>query len=169
MKEQKPISHLAAGLIIGAILIVFTLVIQFTGMETNSAIGWVSYLIILGGIIVFINLYGKAMDNQVSFGNLFSYGFKTTTVVTLVMILFSVILFLLFPDMKEKMFEVARQKMEERKDITADEIESGMSLWKRMFWVFTIGGILLLYAIIGAIASLIGAAITKKNKINPAG
>ena len=169
MKEQKPITNVTAGLIIGAILIVFTLALQFAGIENNTSVGWFSYLIILGGIIVFIVLYGKAMDNQVSFGNLFSYGFKTTAVLTLVMILFTVIFFLLFPDVKEKMFEVARQKMEERKDITPDQIESGVSLWKRMFWVFTIGGILLLYAIIGAIASLIGAAIAKKNKLNPAG
>jgi len=48
-----------------------------------------------------------------------------------------------------------------------DQIEKGLALWKKMFWVFTIGGTLLLYAIIGAIGSLIGAAVTKKKPVNP--
>jgi len=166
MNEQKPISHLIAGLIIGAIMIVFSLVVEFAGLQQIKGVPLIGYGIIMASLILFITMYGKSMNGQVTFGNLFSYGFKTTAVLMLIMILFTIIFFLLFPDIKEKIFELTRQKMEER-DMSDDEIEKGLSLWKRMFWVFTIGGIALVYAVVGAIASLIGAAITKKKPINP--
>ncbi len=166
MNEQKPISHLVAGLIIGAIMIIFSLVVEFAGLQQIKGVPLIGYGIIMASLILFITMYGKAMNSQVTFSNLFSYGFKTTAVLMLIMILFTIIFFLLFPDIKEKIFELTRQKMEER-DMSDDEIEKAISLWKRMFWVFTIGGIALVYAVVGAIASLIGAAITKKKPINP--
>src|SRR5258706_3108450 len=166
MNEQKPISHLVAGLIIGAVMIIYSLVVQFSGMDQVKGVPLVGYAIIMAGLILFITLYGRAMNNRVTFGNLFSYGFKTTAVIMLIMIFFTVVFFLLFPDIKEKIFELTRQKMEER-NMSDDEIEKGLSLWKKMFWVFTIGGIALVYAIVGAIASMIGAAITKKKPVSP--
>lgn len=167
MEQKKPISHLVAGLIIAAVLIVYTIILQFSKIMQTGIFAWIPPLIIVAGLVTFINIYGNAQKNQVSFGNLFSYGFKTTAVITLVIIFFTIVFFLIFPEIKTKMFETARQQMEERGNLTEDEIEKGLSTWQKMFWVFAIGGILLIYAIVGAIGSLIGAAITKKKPINP--
>jgi|KBSSwiStaDraftv2_1062776.scaffolds.fasta_scaffold07158_11 NADH:ubiquinone oxidoreductase subunit 6 (subunit J) len=166
MEPQKPISHLVAGLIIGAIMVIFFLILQFTGLGQTPGVQWVGYVILISGLVIFINMYSKTMNGRVTFGNLFGYGFKITAVLTLIVIFFTVCFFLLFPDIKEKIFEITRQKMEER-NTPDDQIEKGLALWRKMFWVFTIGGTLLLYAIIGAIGSLLGAAITKKKPINP--
>lgn len=166
MEQKKPISHIVAGAIIAGILIIFSCVLYFTNSQAAGA-NWLQYLIIVAGLVLFINLYGKAMNNQVGFGNLFAYGFKTTAFLTLIMIAFMVIFFLAFPEVKEKMFDLTRQKMEERGNLTEDEIDKGLAVWRKMFWVFTIGGVLLVYAIVGAIGSAIGAAITKKKPINP--
>ena len=38
---------------------------------------------------------------------------------------------------------------------------------EKYFWVFAIGGTMLMFVIVGAIGSLIGAAVTKKRPINP--
>lgn len=166
METKKPISHLVAGLILAGILIIFSCAVYFAGLQ-NSMLNWLQYAIIVGGLIIFINLYGKAMNNQLSFGNLFSYGFKTTAFLALIVIAFFVIFFLAFPDIKEKGLEMARQRMEEQGKLTQDQIDQGMQLARKMFWPLTIGGIMLAYAIIGAIGSLIGAAVTKKRPINP--
>ena len=167
MEQKKPINHIVAGAIIAGILIVYSCALYFTGIEQTGIYGWLPIIIIIAGLIIFINLYGKALNNQVGFGNLFAYGFKTTAFLTLIVIAFTVIFFLIFPEIKEKMIETSRQKMEERGNLTEDEIDKGIALWKKMFWVFTIGGIMLIYAIVGAIGSVIGAAITKKRPINP--
>lgn len=166
MEQKKPITHLVAGLIIAGILIIFSCAVYFAGLQ-NSAFNWLQYAIIIGGLIIFINLYGKALNNQVSFGNLFSYGFKTTAFLALIIMAFFVIFFLAFPDLKEKGFEMARQKLEEQGKLTQDQIDQAMQMGRKMFWVFTIGGIMLVYAIVGAIGSLIGAAVTKKQPNNP--
>ena len=91
MEEKKPISHFVAGLIIAAILIIYSTLLNYMGLFQNQSLGWVSYFIFIGGLILFINLYGKAKNNQVTFGNLFSYGFKATSIITLIMILYIVI------------------------------------------------------------------------------
>src|SRR5258706_9781299 len=113
MKEKKPIGHIVAGLIIACVLVLLTILLYYTGMQQSGMVTYLPYVVIILGLITFINIYGNAKKNQVSFGDLFSYGFKTTAVLTLVMISFTIIFLLLFPEIKEKLFEIARQKMEE--------------------------------------------------------
>jgi Protein of unknown function (DUF4199) len=167
MEEKKPISHLLAALVIAAVLIVYSLALYFTGNQMNTGLAWLTYIFIVGGLILFINLYGKALNNQVTFGNLFAYGFRTTAFLALIMIAFTVVFMLLFPEIKEKSFEVARQKMEEQGKFTDEQIEQNLQTGRKLFWVFAIGGIILIYAIVGAISSLIGAAVAKKKPVNP--
>ena len=69
MEEKKPISHFVAGLIIAAILIIYSTLLNYMGLFQNQSLGWVSYFIFIGGLILFTNLYGKAKNNQVTFGN----------------------------------------------------------------------------------------------------
>ncbi|TMI85533.1 MAG: DUF4199 domain-containing protein [Bacteroidetes bacterium] len=166
MEPKKPMSHFVAASVIAAVLIIYTLVLQFTGLWKNPSMAWISYILMVAGLIFFVNQYGNALDNQVTFGNLFSYGFKTTALLALIMIAFTVILFSIFPDIREKMVEIARQRMEDR-NTPEDQIDKGIEMWQKMFWVLTIGGIILVYAIVGAIGSLIGAAVTKKKPVNP--
>jgi amino acid transporter len=165
--EKKPITHVTAGLIIAAVLIIWSMFLQFMDLTGNTALGWVQTILVIILLIIFINLYGKAHDNTLSFGNLFAYGFKTSAVFTVIQIIFLVIFFLIFPDMKEKTFEVARQKMEENPNITEDQIEQGLEWTRKLFWVFVIAGTMFALLITGVIASLIGAAITKKRPHNP--
>ena len=167
MEEKKPISHLVAGLIIAAILVVYSILINYMDLSQNQTMGWISYIILLGGLILFVNLYGKAKNNQVTFGNLFSYGFKATAIITLIMVLFIVIFFMAFPEFKDKIVEAAREGMEKQGKMTDDQIDQGMAMFEQNFILFSAGGALFMYLILGAIGSLIGAAITKKQPRSP--
>jgi hypothetical protein len=167
MEQQKPISNVTAGLVIGGLLVVLSLVSYYLNNNAASAVQWLTYLVIIGGLIVFINLYAKAHDYSFSFGNLFAYGFRTTAVYTLVVIAFVVIFNMIFPAMKEKGFDLARQKLEQDGKLTDDQIDSAIQMTRKYFWVFAIGGTLLANIIMGAIGSLIGAAVTKKRPNNP--
>ncbi len=167
MNEQKPISHLVAGLIIGALMIILSLVAEYLGFENSTGMYVCSLVIFIGGLVLFILLYGKSKHNQVGFGSLFAYGFKTTTFIILIFIAFTVVYVLLFPEYKEKAMEEARKQMAKRRDLTPSEIEDGVAMYRRMFWVYTIGYILITFAILGAIGSVIGAAVTKRKKPNP--
>jgi len=167
MEEKKPISHFVAGLIIAAILIIYTTLLNYMGLFQNQSLGWVAYFVLIGGLVLFVNLYGKAKNNQVTFGNLFSYGFKATSIITLIMILYIVIFFMAFPEFKDKIVETAREGMEKQGNMTDDQIDQGLEMFERNFILFTGGGALFMYLVLGAIGSLIGAAITKKQPRSP--
>lgn len=167
MDTQKPISHIAAGLIIAGILVIFSTVVSFAGLSASPGVSLIQPVIIVIGLIFLIRSYGKANNYGLSFGNLFSYGFKTTAVFTVITIIFSVLFLLLFPDLKEKSFEMARQQMEDNPKLTEDQIDEAIEISKKFFWVGVVGGSMIFMIITGAIGSLIGAGVTKKQPQNP--
>ncbi len=59
MEQKKPMTHITAGLLIAAIIVVFAIVTQFLGLAQQSSIGWLQYVLIIGALIYFVNQYGK--------------------------------------------------------------------------------------------------------------
>ncbi len=142
----------------------FTIILNLGKLQGNSIIGWLSYLLIIGGIAGFVIKYGADVNGNVTFGNLFAYGFKTTAVLAVLFIAFMILFYLIFPEYKAQMLEIAREKaLEKAKDGDKESIEKGMEMFNKFFWVGLIAGIMISYAILGVIGSVIGAAIAKKN------
>jgi hypothetical protein len=167
MEQIKPVSHVVAGLIIAAAIIVLAIIMNFAGNSGDASGGALNYIIIIGGLAYFVNRYGKETNYTATFGNLFSYGFKATAVFTIIFIAFLILFNLLFPEFKEKAMEMAQQRLEEQGKLNEDQIDQAVQMTKKYFWIFAIGGTMLMFIIIGAIGSLIGAAITKKRPNNP--
>lgn len=165
--EKKPLSHITMGGIIGGIIIVYSMVLNFMDLTANKTLGYVSYLIILIGIVMAVNMYGKSVDHTATFGKLFSFGFKATAVMTILFIAFQVLFFLIFPEYKEKVFDIAREEMLKDGKVNEEQVEMGVQMVRNLFWVFLIGGTLFGFVVLGAISSLIGAAVTKKNPQSP--
>ena len=165
--EQKVTSPTTKGLIIALALVVLSLIVQFTGSEQTIWGRWLGIVILCAGVIWACISYGQQMNGNVTFGNVFAHGFKTSAVVTVLSILFMVIILLVMPDIKEKGMEAARAEMEKNPNMTESQIEQGVAMASKFFYVFLIAGILFGYLIIGLIASLIGAGVTKKTPKTP--
>lgn len=161
--EQTITTSTTKGIVISLILIVFGLVIYFLNLNSNSGLQYISYAIFILGIIWSVNFYGKQIDHNATFGNYFAHGFKITAIVTSIMIIYIVIFVYLFPDVKEKAMEAARKSMESKGQMTQEQINQALGITQKFFMVFLVGATLLGYLIFGALASLIGAGITKKN------
>jgi hypothetical protein len=161
--EQTVTTSSTKGIIISLILIVIALATYFLDLDASSGIQYVSYVIFIAGIIWSVNIYGKQINHNSTFGNYFAHGFKVAALVTAIMIIYVVIFVNLFPDMKEKAMEAARKNMEAKGKMTPDQITQALTFTKKFFMVFAIGATLLGYLIFGALASLIGAGVTKKN------
>ncbi len=155
------------GLIISLVLIILSVIGYIANMDQQSWYKWLSVLIFCVGIIYACINFGKQSDDNVTFGNAFAYGFKTSAVVTCIMIVFLVVFILVFPEMKDKAMDIARKSMEEKQGMSAEQIETGLSFVRKSFMLFAILGSLFLYLVTGVIASLIGAAVTKKNPQTP--
>jgi small-conductance mechanosensitive channel len=160
--EQKITTPVTKAIIISLVIIVISLAATFLNQKVNGSFQWIGYVIFLAGIILSITYYGKQIGHQSTFGNYFAHGFKVAAIVTIFMIFYVVIFMALFPEFKEKAFEEARKGMES-KNLTEEQIDKGLEFTKKFFTVLLIGGTLVYYLFIGAIAALIGAAITKKN------
>lgn len=167
MEDQKPISPVMKGVIISLLMMVLSLIAYFTGQESAGWSRWLGNIILFAGVLWACISYGKQLNNNVTFGNVFSHGFKVSAIVTIFLILFSIIFFLLFPEVKEKALNAARTEMEKGGKMQEDQIEQAIAMARKFFFVFTIGGLMFIYMIIGTIASLIGAAVTKKDPRPP--
>lgn len=167
MEEKKITSPQIKGLIISLIVIVLGIIGYFTGIAFSGWFNWVVNIIMFGAIIFVCVHYANEKEGYVTFGNVFSHGFKVTAVIAVILLVYSLLsTTLLFPEMKEKTIEMQRLKMEER-GMADDQIETAMAFTKKYFTAFMIFGVLLGTLIFGCIASLIGAAIAKKKPINP--
>jgi hypothetical protein len=167
MEQKKPITHIGAGLIISAILVLYSVVFYFLDLYTNRPLTWLAYLIPFAGIILFINLYARAYDYRRTFGDLFSYGFKATTIIALVDIAFTLIFHFAFPEFKEKIMAITKEQMANDERLSADSLESSIEMVERYYMIAMIGGTLLWCMITGTLGALVGAGVTKKKKINP--
>ena len=143
--ETKVTTHIVKGVILGAVYILLSTIIYAFNLYSIQWLSLLIYLFIFAGIIISNIVYANQNNNNESFGNIFADGFKTTSLFIIISIAFTVLFFILLPEM----------------------IEDFIAMQKDNFWTFTIAGNIVLNAIIGAIASLIGAGVAKKNPIDP--
>lgn len=160
-------NHISYGLVISALLIIISILLYVFNMDTASWTRWLSGAVIFAGIIIACLNYAKENEGNVSFGNVFSNGFKAAAVIAIVTTIFSLIFINVVPGVKEKAIEMARTQME--KQGQSDEvIEKGLAMTRKFFTVFLIAGSIFGTLVWGLIASLIGAAVAKKKPQPPA-
>ena len=166
--DKQITSHILKGAILGGISILFSIIIYVFNLYTTQWLSFLSYAIFIGGIIYGNILFANQNDNNVSFGNIFAHGFKTTAVVIVITVLYTVLaLYVLFPDMVDKIIEISRTEMAKNPKLTDEMIEQGIAMTKKLFLPFAIAGAIFGTGFLGAIGSLIGAAVAKKNPVDP--
>lgn len=168
--ETKVTTPLIKGIIITLILIVFGLLLYFIDKMQHPALTYIQYALFLAGIIWACITYSQQLNANVTYGNLFAHGFKVTAVITAFMLIYTVLaLNFLFPDMVDKSIEMTRQKLEQSGKATDSQIEAQVNMMRDHFTLFAVAGIIIGFAVFGAISSLIGAAVAKKKPQDPFG
>ena len=162
--ENTVTSHIVKGAILSAISIVFSVIVYVFNLYEMSWLSWINYAIFIGGLIYGAILYANENNNNVTFGNVFAHGFKTTAVVIVITTLFTVLSTkVLFPDMIDKVLEMTRKQLEKNPQMTDEMIEQAVTMTKKFFLPFAIGGAIIGTGILGAIGAAIGAGVAKKN------
>jgi hypothetical protein len=67
--------------------------------------------------------------------------------------------------MKDMAVEEARKQMEAKGTLSQANIDTALEMTRKFFMPFALIGVVIGTLIIGAIGSLLGAAFTKKNKV----
>lgn len=165
--EKKVTSPALKGLVISLLLIVFALVVHFLNLSKNRGLGSIQFVILVAGIIGSAVLFAKQMNGNVTFGNVFSHAFKTAAATTAIMVVYTIIsIKFIVPETVDMAMQEARIGMES-KNMSDDQIDQAIAFTKKFFVPLTAGGVLLFFLITGVIASLIGAAVAKKNPQDP--
>lgn len=159
-------THVMYGFITVLAMIIVNVALYVSGLAFQPWAQYVSYIPFLIGLILNANAFSKANDHYVTFGNVFGSGFKATALIILCLLVWSFLsMYLIFPDMKAKAMEMAQEGMVKR-GLSDEQIEKGMEMMKKSFNLFMVAGVVFGTLIVGAIFSLIAAAIAKK-KGNP--
>jgi hypothetical protein len=163
MEEKQIMSPGIKGLLISLVLIVLSVIVIITNQYQNQVWNIISIAVFVGGVVWACVSYSKQMDANVTFGNVFSHGFKASAAIAVLQALwlFLAISFF-FPSMLDAIGDAQRVAME-KKGMSDDDIEKSMEMAAKFTKPMMIAGSAFMSLLIGAIASLIGAAIAKKN------
>jgi len=162
--ETKIVQPWMKGLILGLITTTYGIALYLMYLWQNKSLGYVSYVVILGGIIWSCIYYAQQMNGNVTFGDVFAHGFKVTASLIVITVVFTFLeVKIIFPEMVDKIIDIAAKDMDKNKNLNESQIKSALDMTRKFMIPFMIGGIILGYGIFGAISSAIGAGIAKKN------
>lgn len=160
---EKKQTHLTWGIITSLVMIVLSLIMMITEIGLKyRVVGWLSMAPVLVGLILNANAYSKANNGFVTYGNVFASCFKASLIVAVFMVAWSVVTIIAFPELKEKTIEMTRQKMATDPRMTEDSINMALDITRKYWNLFAIGGAVIVWPIVGAVCSLIAAAVPPK-------
>ena len=150
-------------MIIALALVIFAVIITVMQQESNRSLTIIPMVVMLGGIVWACLSFSKQMDGNVTFGNVFSHGFKTSAIVAAIMGLYVALsLTVLFPESLDRAMELQRLEMI-KKGVSDSDVDKYMTMGRKM--ALPMGTIfsVIIYLVVGAISALLGASVAKKN------
>jgi hypothetical protein len=162
--ETKIVQPWMKGLIISLITITYSIALYLTDLWQNKSLGYISYAVIMGGIIWSCISYAKQMEGNVSFGNVFAHGFKVTATLIVITVVYTVLsVKVIFPEMTDKILEITAKELEKNPQLSESDAKKALEFTSKFMMPFMIGATIFGYGIFGAISSAIGAGVAKKN------
>lgn len=169
-------SHLANaqkyGLMMGAILIIVSLVLYLAGMvdlETGKAgfLGtFLSYVISIGAVVMGIMAYKKNNGNFLSLGDALKQGMIIGIIGGLIVAIYNIIFFqFIEPDLLDNIREASLEQAEERGQVnsdTEDTMNNMMNIFISPGFIFVVTVVMKFF--LGLIVGLIAGAIMKNEK-----
>jgi hypothetical protein len=169
--ENKPsifMVCLGYGVIISLAIIVLSLVLFLLGLDQNKPLQFLSYAILIAGIVLSqLNYRNKYLNGYMEFGQAFMVGMLTSLVLSIIMGVYTYIFFkYINPGAMEEVMLQTEQSMLDR-GMTDMEIEQGMAMASKfqgvgMFTFFAVIG----NFIVGIVISLITGIFVKKEDTN---
>lgn len=157
---------LTHGLITGGLLILFSLLTYALGMMENKAIGFVTFILLVGGMYYGTKTYReRQLNGFISYGKSFSSSFLIGLIASLVLSIYIYLFYKFFdPSMIEVMRHTAEQEILRRDPEITDEALNMALSWTERFtspgWLAVFG--LLTNLFVTAILALILSFFLKK-------
>jgi len=164
--EKKITSRITKGVIIVCILIGLDLVLQKLYNPVPDGLRYMPGLaIVFAGVLAGAVIYSKQSVGKLSFGDLFSHGFKTTAVIAFLMAVYTFIAVkFIYPAPGPAEMEAAVKAIEQRGSVLHEEAKQLAEQAAENRWIVYVSVSIFAALIPGLIGSLLGAAIARKNQ-----
>ena len=170
MNDQASTARVALkwGIILGVALIIYSLILFLTDSVGNSKLGFISFALSIGGLVLAMRDYRTLNGGYMSYGEGLSVGTLTSGVSGLLSSLFSVFYTTVIDTgAMGRMVERTREQLEDS-GAPDDQIEQQINIVE----MFQSPGLSFAFGVIGAVIfglllSLIIAAIMRRNKATP--
>jgi len=166
--EKKSSDYLGKALMLALVLIVVDLIGGFAHLRFESWFKWLSTFIAMIAIIVFCIQFGKRQVDGVTFGKVFGYGFKISLIVSAFMVVYSLLsIYVIFPELVDQILTKTRTDLQAAGKLTDDQIDTQVAMAKKFMRPVPLSIFVFLATLFfNTIASLLGAAFTKKTEPN---
>lgn len=167
MEEQKPSlmkSALTWGIILGIALIIYSMLMWFLDLSLEKWVSWVSYVIMIGGVILAtISYRDNSLNGTMTYGQALGFGVLMLLFASIISAIYSYI-FLSFidPGFIDKILQMTEEQLIE-KGMSDDQIDMAIEM-QRKFMKPIIMALMSIpsYTFMGLIISLITSIFLKK-------
>ena len=157
-------ANLNAGIILGMIGIIWTLVLWFLDQTTNRSIGWIFWIVIIVGIFLGIKSYrDKYLNGFITYGQSLGAGVIIMLYYSIISAVFTYVLYkFIDPNLTDKMLALTEEQLVER-GMAEGMIEQSMQVQRKILTplVMSVSSIFA-GVFIGTILSLIISLFTKR-------
>lgn len=124
-------STLNYGGLLGLILVVFSLILWMLNLSLNKSLGYINYVLIIGGLFIFLKLFrDQEMGGYISYGKALGAGMLILIFSGVVTAFYSYVFFkFIDPGIIEKMALMAEEQLYER-GMTDEQIEVAVNAQK---------------------------------------
>jgi prepilin signal peptidase PulO-like enzyme (type II secretory pathway) len=144
MEENKSSfmkSSLYWGVILGVVLIIYSLLLYFVDLSYEKWVSWISYVIFIGGIIIStISYRNNELGGTITYGQALGFGTMVILFAAVISAIYSFI-FMQFidPGSIDKILQMAEEQMIER-GIPEDQIEMGLEMQRKFMkpWLISL-------------------------------
>lgn len=157
-------ANLNAGIILGLLGIIWTLVIWFLDQTTNRALGWIFFIVIIIGLFIGIKSYrDKYLNGFITYGKSLGAGVIIMLYYSIISAIFTYILYkFIDPSLTDKILALTEEQLVER-GLAEGMIEQSMQMQKKIMTPLVLSlGVILNGVFFGTIFSLIISLFTKK-------
>lgn len=167
--EQKTASiwksSITYGVYVGIILILLSVVYYVTGNTFAKSAQWVSYAIMIAGVVWAQLGYKKAFGGTLTYGQAVGVGVLTMLFASILTSVYTYLLYdVIDPSLQEQMRLFTEEQIVKQGNVPEEQIDMAIEMTNRFQkpWIMAVMGVLG-GTFIGLIVSLITAIFTKKN------
>jgi uncharacterized membrane protein len=145
--------------------VVLTYVIQFLNLDVNSPVKYLSYVFFIAFLLLGQKEFKDKLGGFMTFGQGFVEGLLFSVFYGILVAIFTYIYFsILSPAVWAQAMDVAQKNLEAKGTLSSDQIETAMNFSRKFGILVAVVIIAIGTPFFGAIISLIGAAIFKKER-----